>query len=74
MGGVAMSDDLRGSHELFDQRGREARLAAAEADRAAREAGYKPHFRRLLGRLRPHRREPGGDPQSNYGTSDGPGH
>ena len=49
-------------------------LAEAEVDRAAREAGYKSPLRRLFGRLRPHRQAPGGDPQSNYGTSDGPGH
>lgn len=42
--------------------------AQADADRAAREAGYKSPFRRLLDRLRPHREEPGSDPQSNDGT------
>ena len=42
--------------------------AQADADRAAREAGYKSPFRRLLDRLRPHREEPGGDPHSNDGT------
>lgn len=44
----------------------------ADADRAAREAGYKSTFRRLLDRLRSHREEPGGDPRSNYGTRDEP--
>jgi hypothetical protein len=55
----------------------EARLdqlaAQADADRAARLAGHKSLLRRVLERLRPHRQEPGGDPQSNYGTSDDPG-
>lgn len=48
-------------------------MAAADADRAARLAGHKSLFRRLLERLRPHRQEPSGDPQSNYGTFDDPG-
>jgi hypothetical protein len=47
--------------------------AMAEAARAARLAGHKSLFRRLAERLRPHRQEPGGDPQGNYGTSDDPG-
>jgi hypothetical protein len=47
--------------------------AQADADRAARLAGYKSPFRRLLERLRPHRQEPG-DPNGSYGTSDDPGH
>ena len=45
-------------------------MAKADAARAARLAGHKSLFQRLLGRLRPHRQDPGGDPQSNYGTSD----
>lgn len=48
--------------------------AQADADRAARTGGYKSPLRRLLGRLRPHRQKPTGDPRSDYGTSDGPGH
>ena len=48
--------------------------AQAEVDRAARLAGHKSLLRRLLERLRPHRQEPGGDPQSNYGTSEDSGH
>jgi hypothetical protein len=48
------------------------RVAIADAARAARVAGHKSLFRRLVERLRPHRQEPGGDPQSNYGTSDYP--
>jgi hypothetical protein len=45
----------------------------AGADRAARLAGRKSFFQRLLERLRPQRQEQGGDSQSNYGTSDDPG-
>jgi hypothetical protein len=48
--------------------------AEREVERAARLAGHKSLLRRVLERLRPHRQEPGGDPQSNYGTSDDPGH
>ena len=48
-------------------------MAKADADRAARLAGHKSLFRRLLERLRPHSQDPGGDPQSNYGTSGDPG-
>jgi hypothetical protein len=48
-------------------------MAKADADRAARLAGRKSLFRRLLERLRPHRQDLGGDSQSNYGTSDDPG-
>jgi hypothetical protein len=43
-------------------------MAQADADRAARLAGRKSLFRRLLERLRPHRQEPGGDSHSSYGT------
>jgi hypothetical protein len=46
--------------------------AQADADRAARLAGYKSPFRRLLERLRPHRQEQGGDPRSDYGTTTDP--
>ena len=48
--------------------------AQADADRAARLAGHKSLLRRVFERLRPHRQELGGGPQSNYGTSDDPGH
>jgi hypothetical protein len=48
-------------------------MAKADADRAARLAGRKSLFERLLERLRPHRQDSGGDPRSNYGTSDDPG-
>lgn len=47
--------------------------AQADADRAARLVGHKSLLWRMLERLRPHRQEPGGDPHSNYGTSDDPG-
>jgi hypothetical protein len=52
---------------------RAQKMASAEAARAARLAGHQSPFRRLVERLRPHRQEPGGDPQSNYGTSDDSG-
>jgi hypothetical protein len=48
-------------------------MAKADADRAARLAGRKSLFRRLLERLRPHHQDLGGDSQSNYATSDDPG-
>lgn len=48
--------------------------AQADADQAARLAGYKSPFRRLLERLHLHRQEPGGDPQSDYGTNADPRH
>jgi len=48
-------------------------MAKADADRAARLAGRKSLFERLLERLRPHRQDSGGDPRSNYGPSDDPG-
>jgi hypothetical protein len=46
----------------------------ADAERAARMAGYKSPFRRLLDRLRPHRQQPGADANSLYGISDGTGY
>ena len=62
-----------GDYEREQWQGKVDRLAAqADADRAARLAGHKSPFRRLLDRLRPHRQEPGGDPQGNYGTTDDP--
>jgi hypothetical protein len=51
---------------------RAQKMAGAEAARAARLAGHKSLFRRLVERLRPQRQEPR-DPQSDYGTSDDPG-
>jgi len=45
----------------------------ADAARAARLAGHKSLFRRLLERLRPYRQEPGSDPQSTYGNFGDPG-
>jgi hypothetical protein len=48
-------------------------MAKADADRAARLAGRKSLFQRLLERLRPHRQGLGGDSQSNHGTSGEPG-
>jgi hypothetical protein len=42
--------------------------ALADADRAARLAGHKPLFRRLLERLRPPGEGPGSDPQNFPGT------
>jgi len=48
-------------------------MANADAARAARLAGRRSLFQRLLERLRPHRQDLGGDPQSNYGTSGDPG-
>jgi hypothetical protein len=44
--------------------GPERLRAKADADRAARLAGRKPLIERLLERLRPHREEPGSDPQN----------
>jgi hypothetical protein len=55
-----------GSYERASSQADVNRLAArADADRAARLAGHKSPFRRLLERLRPHRQEQGGDPQSD---------
>jgi hypothetical protein len=48
--------------------------AQADADRAARLGGYKSPFRRLLERFHPHRKEQGGDSQTDYGTTAKPGH
>ena len=62
-----------GDYEREQWQGKVDRLAAqADADRAARLAGHKSPFRRLLDRLRPHRQEPVGDPESNYGTTNDP--
>jgi hypothetical protein len=47
--------------------------AIADADRAARLAGRKSPFRRVLERLRPRRQEPVGDPPGNYSTTNDPG-
>jgi hypothetical protein len=48
--------------------------AQADVYRAGRLAGRKPLLRRVLEYLRPHRQEPGAEPDGSYGTSDGPGH
>ena len=48
--------------------------AQADADRAARTAGYKSPFWRLLDRLRPRRQQPGADSHSSDGTPDDTGH
>jgi len=48
-------------------------MAKADADRAARLAGRKSFFQRLLERLRPNRHDLSGDSQSNHGTSDDSG-
>jgi hypothetical protein len=68
-----MSLGSGGPLESRDWQARVDKFAAqADAARAARLAGHKSPFRRLLERLRPHRQEPGGDPQSAYGTSADP--
>lgn len=61
--------DNPGDHAWGNERLRKL-TARADADRAAREAGYKSPFRRLLSRLLPHREELSGDPRSNYGTDE----
>jgi hypothetical protein len=43
--------------------------AKADADRAARLAGRKSSFQRLLDRLCPHRQQQASDPESDYGTT-----
>jgi hypothetical protein len=49
---------------------RRAKFAAdADAAQAARLAGHKSPFRRLLERLRPHRQEPGDDSDGSYGAN-----
>jgi hypothetical protein len=62
----------------FDNQDFQARVdhftANAEADRAARMAGYKSPLRRLLDRLRPHRQQHGSDSDGFYGTLDDTGH
>jgi hypothetical protein len=69
-----MSLGSGGPLESGDWQARINKLAAqADTDRAARLAGHKSPFRRLLERLKPHRQEPDGDSQSNYGTSVDPG-
>ena len=63
-----------GELERQDFQARLDHLAAqADADRAARMAGYKSPFRRLLDRLRPHRHQPGAESHSFYGNSGGSG-
>jgi len=48
--------------------------AQTGAARAKRLAGHKPLLRRLREHMRPHRDEPGSDPQSTYGPCDNPGY
>jgi hypothetical protein len=48
-------------------------VAQADGFRAARLSGRKSLVRRVIERLRPHRQEPSGNTQINYGTSDDPG-
>jgi hypothetical protein len=55
-------------------RRRDRLTAQADAYRARRLAGRKSLLRRVLGRLRPHRQEPGSEPPGSYGTVDDPGH
>ena len=63
-----------GGLERQDFQARLDHLAAqADADRAARMAGYKSPFRRLLDRLRSRRQQPGLDSHGFYDTSDGTG-
>ena len=49
-------------------------MATAEADRAARLAGHKSRFQRLLERLRPQGQDPGGDPYRSSGAPAKPAH
>jgi hypothetical protein len=49
--------DSAARKEAFDRA-----KAQRDVHEAARLAGYKPLFRRLLDRLRPHREGPGSDP------------
>ena len=66
-------DGSFGPDEGGDYQARISRLSAqADVARAARLAGYKSPFRRILDRLRPHRQQPASDPESNHGTTDDP--
>jgi hypothetical protein len=65
--GDSPADSAGGKHRVDQLK------AQADADRAARLAGHKPLFRRLLERLRPHREGPGSDPQNFPGTTGDPG-
>jgi len=56
------------AEDAIGQQYRDRRMAQADTERAARLAGHKSLFRRLLQRLRPHRQEPGSDSHSSYGT------
>jgi hypothetical protein len=63
-----------GSLENQDFKARVDKLAAkADADRAAREAGYMSFFGRLRERLRPRRQAPRVQ-DGSYGTFGDPGH
>jgi hypothetical protein len=48
-------------------------MGQADADRARRLAGHKSFLKRLLERLRPHRKAPASDPQNFPGTLSDPG-
>jgi hypothetical protein len=69
-GSMSQQDLGRPTAKGDSDRERGRLTAQADANRAAREAGYKSPFRRLLDRLRPHREEPGSGPQGNDGTPD----
>jgi hypothetical protein len=56
----------------FDRDKYDRLRAKADVDRAGRLAGYKPLWRRLLERLRPHREGPGSNPQNFPGTPSDP--
>ena len=63
-----------GPLENQDFQARVDHLAAkAAAKQAGRMTGYKSPFRRLLDRLRPHRKEPGTGPQNTHGAPSDPG-
>jgi hypothetical protein len=59
--------ESQGRKDAFDRA-----KAQRDVHEAARLAGYKPLFRRLLERLRPHREGPGSDPQNFPGTPSDP--
>ena len=68
-----MSFDNNPADSAAGKQHSERLMAKADADRAACLAGRKSLFQRLLERLRPHRQDLGGDPQSNYGINHDPG-
>jgi hypothetical protein len=62
------------AERAIGQQHSERLMAKADADRAARLAGHKSLFRRLLERLRLHVQQPIGDRQGPQGTLDDPSH